>query len=118
MSAETMQSIFDQLGAGGWPSIEVDQDKLQQDMQKMIAEQREEAIPVAATFSTPAGQKTLLWLMEKTLLKPPGPDEYNAKSAEEYALRKARRDGQNGVVFVILHALQVAAGEQSTGGEL
>ncbi len=118
MNADMVGEIFGQLSSEGWGGIDVKPDQLQRDVQKMVAEAYEEAIPVAATFSTPAGQKTLLWLLRKTIFRPPSDQQNNASTAEALAMQAARRDGQNAIVFMILHALQVANGEQSKGGDL
>jgi len=110
-----MRGLFDQLATDGWNGIDVDPARFNADMEAMALEALNEALPVAELFATPAGQQVLLWLMQKTILRPPSDEERCAKSAEEFAILKARRDGQNGVIFMILQALQVAEGGKAAG---
>ena len=106
---------LDQLSSVGWGGLEFDDNQFSADMQKLMEEAVLEAQPIGQLFSTPEGEKVLQWLVQKTIMRPPLPEEVAAKTLEEYALLKARRDGQNGVVFMILHAIQVAKGEASEG---
>ena len=109
------QSFLEQMSSEGWAGIDASPDQHRADMQRVVNQAINEALPVADLFNTPQGQLVLRWLMAKTILRPPSPEENAATTAEEYALLKARREGQNGVIFMILHALQVAQGKQPEG---
>lgn len=114
----TIEALTDDLFAkGGWDALDIDRQSLSLDAQKMIAAAVEEAVPVAKLFASEDGQRVLHWLMRKTLLRPPSVEQRMAQSPEAYALAAARREGQNGVIFMILHALQVAHGETAAGGD-
>ncbi len=104
------------LGQDGWDGLRADPDRFQRDMAQLLTEARDEAAPIAAVFAGPEGTKALAWLVKKTLLRPPTEQEQTAKTCEEYAILKARREGQNGVIWMILQAIDVARGE-ATGGE-
>jgi hypothetical protein len=96
------------LKTPGWASLENLTGKAAGDQGRLMEEARAEASLVAAALTTPEGQKFLAWLLQKTLLRPPAEQELTAATAEVYAIAKARREGQNGVAFMILHALDVA----------
>lgn len=69
---------------------------------------KQEAGLVAAALTTPERQLFPSWLVGKTLMRPSAEGTLAAATAEAYAIAKARREGQNGLVFMILHALEVA----------
>lgn len=115
---DTLREMLGGLAREGWGGMEPDPKALQRDIENMRARALAEAVPVARLFATPEGQQVLFWLVRVTLLRPPEPEEQAAfKSADEYALRKARREGQNGIVFMILQAMQTAAGEPTEGND-
>lgn len=101
---------FAQMAMDGWDGIATDDHggALQADMQKVMNEALREAIPIADVLETPEGQHMLRWLISKTLTRPVSELEANAKTIEEYALLKARREGQNGVVMMLMQTLHVA----------
>lgn len=102
----------------GWGGLAPDQARISADVRELMSQARLEAEPIAQLFDTPQGQRVLLWLIGKTLLRPPSLEMQAATTAEAYALAAARREGQNAVVWMIISALQVAHGEQaSAGGE-
>jgi hypothetical protein len=105
----SMQTMMEQLlKTPGWGSLEDLQSKAAGDQAKLMDEARAEAALVHAALSTDEGQRFLAWLLQKTLLRPPAEQEMAAISVEAYAIAKARREGQNGIAFMILHALDVA----------
>jgi hypothetical protein len=96
------------LKTPGWGAFENLSDKAAGDQARLMDEARVEANLVAAALTTPEGQRFVAWLLQKTLLRPPAEQELTAATAEAYAIANARREGQNGVTFMILHALDVA----------
>ncbi len=108
MSIITEELIDQALATPGWSAFEDLTKKAAGDTKRLMDAARNEAGVVAEGPATPEGRKFLHWLMQKTLLRPPAEQELAAASAEQYAIAKARREGQNGVAFMILHALDVA----------
>jgi len=101
------QQIFETLRTGDW--MDTDHLIAQAGKQREQAQHkmREEAAVVQAALATPEGARFIDWLAKNTLLRPPTDQELNPANAESYAIAKARREGQNGVLFMILQALQV-----------
>ena len=106
------RNFLNGMSQDGWVGLEVDHDRLSADMKRIAEEAVREAMPIAQVFGTPEGQQVLYWLMAKTILRPPTAEENEIKTAEEFAMLKKQKDGQNGVIFMILHALQVAHGNK------
>lgn len=80
-------------------------------------EQARQAAVAARVFATDDGKALLEILFRMTFLRPPGADEMAAmQSAEAYAIAKARRDGQNDMIFQIINMLQRYYGTAQTGG--
>jgi hypothetical protein len=59
---------------------------------------------IANTFSSPSGQKTLAWMIEKTLLNPALPVQWG-KSFDETNPWRAGREFENAFVFQIVSAI-------------
>jgi hypothetical protein len=108
MSAITEEMIDIALSTPGWSALQDLTKKAAGDTKRLMDEARAEASVVGAALASPEGRRFLHWLIRKTLLRPPAEQELAAASAEQYAIAKARREGQNGVAFMILHALEVA----------
>lgn len=108
MSAITQEMIEKAMKTPGWGAFEDLTKKAAGDQARLMDAAKAEAAMVHSALSTQQGQKFLQWLVEKTLMRPPADQELSAATAEQYAIAKARREGQNGVVFMILHALDVA----------
>jgi hypothetical protein len=105
----SMQEMIEQvLKSPGWGAFEDLSAKSAGDTARLMDAAKQEAGLVAAALATPEGEKFLSWLIGKTLMRPPAEGELGAATAEAYAIAKARREGQNGLVFMILHALEVA----------
>lgn len=103
------QSLIEQaLQSQGWAAFEGLGERAAADKKRQDEQERTEAAIVHAALSTPEGEKFVLWLMQKTLLRSPGDAELGARTAEAYAIAKARREGQNQIVFTILTALEKA----------
>ena len=110
MTDWTQDMLEQAFNTPGWGAFEDLTKKAAGDQARLMDAAQVEAITVAAALETPEGKRFLAWLTEKTLLRPPAEQELAPRSAELYAIAKARREGQNGVVFMILHALDVARG--------
>ncbi|MFP4539148.1 MAG: hypothetical protein ACLFPA_12710 [Dichotomicrobium sp.] len=99
------RQMMDSIRSGSW----LDFDQLAQNAgrqnEQMQQKRLEEAAIVQAALDTPQGRKFIDWLTAKTLLRPPSPEEQGAATAEAYAIAKARREGQNQVLFLIMQAL-------------
>jgi hypothetical protein len=94
---------FDKLGETQSAQAQADREKL-----------NAEAKIVQDALATPEGERFIEWLAGKTVLRAPAAEETGATTAEGYAIAKARREGQNGVFFMIMQALQMA--QDPTGG--
>lgn len=105
-------SILGQIAQEGWAGLRVDPAQVDAQMNAMLEEARREAALVDRVLSTADGQCLLLWLLTKTIFKPPTEEETQCQVGDRMVYLKGRRDGQNGVAFMLLHALQVAAGEK------
>jgi hypothetical protein len=112
MSDNALTDVMSRFSAQGWDGLEIDPEALPRQMRQMRQEAAAEASPVAALFSTPEGLRVLDWLVAKTLLRSPSDAELHATSLEAYALAKARREGQNGVVLMIIEAIQTVRHER------
>ena len=113
----TPDQILKQLGREGWDGLNVDPAAHDAATQRMISAAEAEARPIAAALSTPEGQYLFNWLIKKTLFRSPSELETAAMSAEHYAILKAKREGQNSIIFMLLHVLQVANGQQPPGSD-
>jgi len=112
------KGLMDLLSAGGWSGLE-DAEKAvgafnDRQQAQELEEHRAQARIVRNMVRTPEGKAFLAWLLEKTLMRPPGHLEINATSAEAYAIAKARREGQNGIAFMLLSALKAADEPENT----
>lgn len=112
MSQQMMRDMMGGLMREGWAGIEADPRQFDAQMKRAYDRAMEEALPVAKLFEGELGERVLLWLMLATLLRSPSPEEQAVRSAEEYAIMKARREGQNSVVFMILAAIRTARQEK------
>lgn len=116
MSVAVLEQMLRSMGEGGWADLEgLEQNvrRLNEEQSKDIREQESrEAAIVAAALTTKEGGAFLNLLLQKTLLRPPTSEEQAATSAEAYAILKARREGQNALVFMLLGMLQHHQGEQ------
>jgi len=97
--------VISQLSDGTWPMLDNPGAGMREDMDRQSREIADEADTLAAPFRTPAGKACLELLLRKTLLRPLVPLPIGSSSAEQVALYAAQRQGQNGVVTMILQAL-------------
>ena len=117
---EMMQKLLEAaMGGDGWGGIDNAGAFAKQLNERQAAEdeerRRREAAIVQAALGTPEGQRFLVWLLGKTLGRPPGDAEIaQATTAEAYAIAKARREGQNGVVFMLIEAMGVTTKKART----
>jgi len=110
MAAEDMVGLLSKIAMSGWDGLDnaealmraAGEREGRQDAEKRAAD----VAVVRAALDTEAGHALMAWLMKKTVLRPPSDIEFQAaKTAEAYAIAKARREGQNGIVFMLLEAL-------------
>ena len=107
--SDTLEDMMRKLGAGGWAGFDeeamakVQAGELRAERDQMLAE----AAVVRRCLANPEGEAFLLWLLKKTLMRPPNAQEQAPSTAEMYAIAKARREGQNAILFTILDALAV-----------
>lgn len=107
----------------GWGTFENLQGKIAELNDAQAEQAEKEATIVKAALGTAAGQQFLNWLISKTLLRSAGEDELHPRTGEHYMISKAKREGQDQVVFMILQALNLqprpspaqAQGQQNEG---
>lgn len=121
MQQDPMLAMLARMAGGGWKDLEGLQagfdDATRQVTDAEQAELDRQAALVARVFATPDGQDLLTLLLCKTLLRPPAEDERAAQTAEAYAIARARREGQDSVVFDLLGLIQRASGKPQNGGQ-
>lgn len=104
----------------GWGAIDGVEKRLRTLNDAEATRQQERAIIERATLAEglsddPARrQRFLVLLLRKTLLRGPSIEEQTAATAEAYAIAKARREGENGIVLMLMSAL---ADDGDTDGE-
>lgn len=113
---DPVSDVVDMLAGDGWSGLEDLEKQMRETNARASAADREqaerEAAIVAAALETDAGRKLLGLLLHKTLLRAPADDEIGARgSAEAYAIAKAKREGQNAIVFMLLQMLQFHHGK-------
>ena len=115
--------VLEKLAGGGWSDLEGIGKSFGNQVREQTRVEREElerqSAIFAATFGTEDGKKALEILMRMTLLRQPDEEERAARTnAQAYAIAKARREGENGLVFLLLARLQqFHAKPKSTGGD-
>jgi hypothetical protein len=109
---ETLMGFIE--AGGGWDGLDMDPSALKADFERQNELVEAEARIVADAIETPDGAAFLFWLARRTIFSPPPPVDPKA-AADTEALRMARREGRDRVFFMILAALQAAAGAK--GGE-
>lgn len=120
-----IEKMLGAIAGGGWNDIENVGDRFG----KMVREQGEaerqeierQAAIVHAALSTEAGKQLLDLLLQFTVMRQPEDNERAAVTADAYAIAKAKREGQNSIVFLLLARLQQARGQEvkkQPGGEL
>lgn len=118
-----LEDIMSQIASGGWDELE----NAGANFSKMAKEQGQaerqeidrQADIIARTFRTKAGKECIKLLLQLTVLRQPDELERAAASVEGYAISKAKREGQNAIVFMLLARLQHHDGQsKQPGGEL
>lgn len=117
---EALDHMFNAFAKDGWDGIAAVQAKAREmasaeNEQGQAARQRELDI-IARVFGSPDGAALLQLLVKKTIWRSASVDEREAKTVEQYALAKAKREGQNDVVFMILAMLRAAHGHEPQQG--
>lgn len=118
MNADVISDLLGDFAVEGWSGLSANPDRMAQQNAELVREALTEAEPIATLFASDAGKAVLKWLVRKTIMRPPSALETQASDPHAYALAKARREGQDAVVWMILSALQVARGEEAMGGDL
>jgi len=115
------EQILETIAGGGWSELDGLGDKFGKMAREQGAAERQEIERQTAifveTFGTDAGKKALDILLRMTLLRQPDEAETAATTAEGYALAKARREGQNSIVFMLLARLQQHGEQQRLAAE-
>jgi len=100
----SVDQMVDALGRNGNDFFE----NLQGFMKTQADQRQLELVSLAQdiylTFSSPAGQNVLKWMIEKTLLNPALPIQFG-KSFDELAPWRAGREFENAFVFQIVTAI-------------
>lgn len=120
-----MQQLLEQMAGGGWADLEDMPARAKKiaDAQGQVERQEIErqAAIVASALSTADGKALLELLINITVLRQPDDVERGATTADAYAIAKAKREGQNSILFFLLARLQSHRGQEVTkpiGGEL
>lgn len=100
----SVDQIVDAMGRQGPDFYANLEGQLKSQAQARQAELAGLAQDISNTFSTPAGQKVLLWMIEKTLLNPALPVQWG-KSFDETNPWRAGREFENAFVFQIVTAI-------------
>ncbi|MGL4396621.1 MAG: hypothetical protein ACRCS9_08795 [Hyphomicrobium sp.] len=120
---DAFEQFMESLAGSGWSDLEISKEKFAQQAQEQgsaeRAEMNRQAAIVARALDTEAGRALLDLLMRKTVLRAPGDEERAARTAEAFAILKAKREGENSVVFMLLSMLQHHHGQPQTtqGGD-
>lgn len=105
-----LEQLLNQMATGGWSDLDGMGEKFGKMAQEQSAVENQEierqAAIFAETFGTDAGKRALDILLRMTLLRQPDDLERGATSADAYAIAKAKREGQNSIVFLLLARLQ------------
>lgn len=114
-----IERLLSRFAQGGWDGLDGAGAELAAAQQTVAdaerAEIRRQARIFADTFETPAGQRCLQLLREKSYQRPATAEELDPSSLHAFALRQARRQGMAQIVQIIETALAVARGETETG---
>jgi hypothetical protein len=100
----SLDEITAKLAAGGADWFEQMTGQVKDHAEKRQVELASLAQDIALTFSSPAGENVLKWMIEKTLLNPALPIAWG-KSFEETNAWRAAREAENAFVFQIVIAL-------------
>jgi hypothetical protein len=120
-----IDQLLKQIAGGGWSEL----DNAAATLSKMTDEQskaeREEierqAAIIAGALGTADGKALIELLLQITIMRQPDDIERGAQTADAYAIAKAKREGQNSIVFFLLARLQQKRGQEAVkqpGGEL
>lgn len=112
----SMDDMFSQMASQGWGGMEPDPEAMKAAEQQRLQAMLNEAAIADNFISTEAGQKFILWLAKATVLRGENEAEAGAVTAESYAIAKARRAGQNSIMFMIMNAVE-AARQAKTGAK-
>lgn len=107
-------SITGQIQAGGWDAVNSTGRGPDAGFDQYLEHAAFEAGIFQDCFGTPAGQKCLDLLRNKTYRRRPNEQEIAIQSADVYAIAKAIREGQNAVVFMIEDACAFVTKKQGT----
>lgn len=120
-----IEKMLGAIAGGGWDDLENVGDRFAKMAREQGEAERQEierqAAIVHAALSTEEGAQLLDLLLQFTLMRQPEDNERTAVTADAYAIAKAKREGQNSIVFLLLARLQQARGQEvkkQTGGEL
>jgi hypothetical protein len=115
-----LQGLLKGVMSDGWAGIENAGKRAAElgaeDQARRTEHALREARIARAALTTPEGQALLLLLLEKTILRGPSEEELMPRSLDLYAVAKAKREGGNGVVFMLLNMLRAPDAPHSPEG--
>ena len=116
------EEMLEKLGGGGWSDLDGLGDKFGKMAREQGAAERQEierqTAIFAETFGSDAGKKALDILLRMTLWRQPDEEERAARTnAQAYAIAKARREGENSIIFLLLARLQLHGERQRQAAE-
>lgn len=116
MPTDPMIAMMERIAQGGWASLDAAHSDIDQAAKRLGGEQKIEqdrqAAIVAKVLATEDGRALLNLLLEKSLLAPQSDAERAAQTAEAYAIAKAKREGRDSIVLMLIGMLQYAAGQK------
>lgn len=102
--ARMLQAAFDPLADGDEQARQLGElNKAAEQVEK--SERARQAAIVKAALANPAGERFLAWLRARTIEAPMPAAQLAARTAEEYALIGARRDGAAQLYHTIVEAM-------------
>lgn len=109
MSKNAIEEMLQKMSSAGWDGLRVDPSATARQFNDSIERQVEEVRPIARFLMTPDGQRFMAWLATKTVWR--SEDEtHQAMEPGRYGLEAARRNGQNGVFFMLVQVILQAGG--------
>ena len=114
--SDPLNGMLSGLAREGWDAFDGLDERQQDEQKRVVAANQEQAEIVRKALGTPEGANFISWLAQLTVLRPPSQEENASVTIEDYALRKARREGQNQIFYSIMAALHYGAGTKAPQG--
>lgn len=110
------EAMVDQFSSEGWAGLEMPDGAQDERIKRMMEAARLQAEPIATALRSDAGQFLLKWIVLQTLFLPPTDEDQTCQVGDRMIYLKGLRDGNCGVAWALLKALQVANTPPPTQG--